>query len=197
MPAPQTKKELQSFLGVVNYLQTFVPHLSHHTESLRVLLKKENTFAWDQNANDSFQKIKGLLENTLLKPLKYYDRNKLVTLQCDTLLKGLGACIIQDGKPIAFASKSLTNTETRYANIERELLVIIFGCEKFHTYLYSRSFTVETDHKLLEMISLKNLISAPVRLQRMLLHLQQYDMVITYWPGKEMLLVDALSHLPS
>ena len=130
--------------------------------------------------NDSFQKIKGLLENSLLKLLKYYDRNKPVTLQCDTSLKGLEACIIQDGKPIAFTSKSLTNTETRYANIERELLAIMFGCEKFHTYLYGRSFMVETDHKPLGMISLKNLISAPVRLQRMLLHLQQYDMVITY-----------------
>ena len=197
MPAPQTKQELQSFLGAVNYLQTFVPHLSHHTEPLRVLLKKENTFAWDQNANDSFQKIKGLLENSLLKPLKYYDRNKLVILQCDASLKGLGACILQDNKPIAFASKSLTDTKTRYANIEWELLAIIFGCEKFHTYLYSRSFVVESDHKPLEMICLKNLISAPVWLQRMLLRLQQYDMVITYRPGKEMLLADALSHLPS
>ena len=164
MPAPQTKQELQSFLGAVNYLQTFVPHLSHHMEWLRVLLKNENTFAWDQNANNSFQKIKGLLENSLLKHLKYYDRNKPVTLQCDASLKGLGACIIQDGKPIAFASKSLTDTETRYANIERELLAIIFGCEKFHTYLYGRSFVVESDHKLLEMICLKNLISAPVHL---------------------------------
>ena len=162
MPAPQTKQELQSFLGAVNYLQTFVPHLSHHTELLRVLLKKENTFAWDQNANDSFQRIKGLLQSSLLKPLKYYGRNRPVTLQCDASLKGLGACIIQDGKPTAFASKSLTDTETRYANIERELLAIVFGCKKFHTYLYGRSFTVETDHKPLEMISLKNLISAPV-----------------------------------
>ena len=150
-----------------------------------------------QNTNDSFQKIKGLLENTLLQPLKYYGRNRPVTLQCDTSLKGLGACIIQDGRPIAFASKSLTDMETRYANIKRELLVIIFGCKKFHMYLYSRSFTVETDHKLLEMISLKNLISAPVHLHRMLLHLQQYDMVIMYQPGKEMLLADTLSHLLS
>ena len=118
MPAPQTKQELQSFLGAVNYLQTFVPHLSHHTELLRILLKKENTFTWDQNANDSFQRIKGLLENSLLKPLKYYDRNKPVILQCDASLKGLGACILQDNKPIAFASKSLTDTKTRYANIE-------------------------------------------------------------------------------
>ena len=118
MPAPQTKQELQSFLGAVNYLQTFVSHLSHHTEPLQVLLKKENTFAWDQNANDSFQRIKGLLENSLLEPLWYYDRNKLVILQCDASLKGLGACILQDSKPIAFASKSLMDTETRYANIK-------------------------------------------------------------------------------
>ena len=197
MPAPQTKQELQSFLGAVNYLQTFMPHLSHHTEPLRVLLKKENTFAWDQNANDSFQKIKGLLENSLLRPLKYYKWNKLVTLQCDASLEGLVACIIQDGKPMAFTSKSLTDTETRYMNIERELLVVVFGWEKFHPYLYGRSFVVESDHKLLEMICLKNLISAPVHLQRMLLWLQQYNMVIMYQPGKEMLLADTLSHLPS
>ena len=65
-----------------------------------------------------------MLEKTLLKPLKYYDRNKPVTLQCDASKKGLGACILQEGKPIAFASKSLTDTKTRYVNIERELLAI-------------------------------------------------------------------------
>ena len=78
-----------------------------------------------------------------------------------------------------------------------ELLAIVYGCEKFHTYLYGRTFVVETDHKPLEMISLKNLTAAPARLQRMLLRLQQYDLIITYRPDKEMLLVDALSHLPS
>ena len=132
-----------------------------------------------------------------MRPLKYYDWSKLVTLQCDASLKGLGACIIQDGQPIAFGSKSLMDTETHYANIERELLAIICGCEKFHTYLYGRTFIMETDHKPLEMISLKNLTVAPACLQRMLLHLQQYDLVIMYQPGREILLVDALSCLPS
>ena len=89
------------------------------------------------------------------------------------------------------------DTETCYANIEREFLAIVYGCEKFHTYLYSRTFTVEMDHKPLKMISLKNLTEAPVCLQRMLLHLQQYDLVIMYRPGREMLLVDALSCLLS
>ena len=146
MTPPQTKQELQSFLGVVNYLQTFVPHLSSNTEPLWALLKKENCFAWDKNTNTCFQKIKSQLQKALLRPLRYYDWTKPVTFQCDASLKGLGACIIQDGQPIAFASKSLTDTETRYANIERELLAIIYGCEKFHTYLYGRTFIMETDH---------------------------------------------------
>ena len=78
--------------------------------------------------------IKSQLQKALLRPLRYYDRTKPVTLQCDASLKGLGACIIQDGQPIAFASKSLMDTETRYANIKRELLAIIYGCENsIHT----------------------------------------------------------------
>ena len=147
MTPPQMKQELQSFLGAVNYLQTFIPHPSHHTEPLCTLLKKENSFAWDKNLNTSFQKIKSLLEKALLKPIRYYDRNKSVTLQCEASLKGLGVCIIQEGQPIALISKSLTETETWYANIKREPIAIIYGCEKFHTYLYGRMFLVETDHK--------------------------------------------------
>ena len=135
MTPPQMKQELQLFLGAVNYLQTFIPHLSLNTEPLWALLKKENCFASDENTNTCFQKIKSQLKKALLRPLRYYDQSKPVTLQCDASLKGLGACIIQDGQPIAFASKSLTDTETHYANIERELLAIIYGCEKFHTYL--------------------------------------------------------------
>ena len=161
MTPPQTKQELQSFLGAVNYLQTFIPHLSSNTEPLWALLKKENCFTWDENFNTCFQKIKTLLQKALLRPLRYYDWSKPVTLQCDASLKGLGACIIQDGKLIAFASKSLMDTETHYVNIKRELLAIIYGCEKFHKYLYGRTFIVEMDHKPLEMISLKNLMAAP------------------------------------
>ena len=157
MTPPQTKQELQSFLSAVNYLQTFVPHLSYNTEPLWGLLKKENCFAWDENSNTCFQKIKTLLQKALLRPLRYYDWSKLVTLQCDASLKGLGAFIIQDAKLIAFARKSLTDTETCYANIKRELLAIIYGCEKFHMYLYGRTFIVETDRKPLELINLKNL----------------------------------------
>ena len=111
--------------------------------------------------------------------------------------RGFGTCLLQEGQLIAFVSKSLTDTETRYANIERELLAIVFTCQWFNTYVLGKPFTVESDHKPLEMIHQKSLASALPRLQWMLLQLQQYDVTIRYRPGKEMLLTDAPSRCPS
>ena len=102
---------------------------------------------------------------------------------------------MQENKPIAFASKALSSAESRYANIERELLAVVYGCEKFHTYLYGRQFVIESDHRPLEQIHKKNLDKAPPRLQRMLLRLQPYDCIIQYKPGKEMVTADTLSRL--
>ena len=180
---------------------TFIPNLSHHTEPLRAMLKKDNVFHWDDQQTRSFQQVKTLIAKANTTPLKYYDRNLPVTVQADASLRGLGACLIQQHKgkdqPIAFASKSLTDAETRYANIERELLAIVFACQRFSTYLPGRSFTAESDHKPLQMIAMKNLANAPPRLQRMLLELQRYDVTIKYRPGKEMQLADALSRCPA
>ena len=115
--------------------------------------------------------IKDLIAKSATKPLRYYDRRKPVTVQADASQRGLGACLLQEGQPIAYASKSLTDTETRYVNIERELLAIVFASHRFNTYVLGRPFTVESDHKPLE-IHQKSLASAPPRLQRMLLQLQ-------------------------
>ena len=196
MTPPTDKQQLASFIGMVTYMGNFMPHLSHHTEPLLAMLNQETVFAWDEMANASFQKIKDLIAKSATKPLRYYDRRKPVTVQVDASQRGLGACLLQDGQPIACASKSLTDTETRYANIERELLAIVFACQRFNTYVLGRPFTVESDHKPLEKIHQKSLASAP-RLQRMLLQLQRYDVTIRYRPGKEMLLADALSRYPS
>ena len=87
--------------------------------------------------------------------------------------------------------------ESCYANIERELLAVVFACIRFNTYLQGRKFTVQSDHKPLEVIHLKSMHNAPPRLQRMLLQLQKYDMKIEYKPGSEMLLADALSRCPA
>ena len=154
------------------------------------MLRQDLVFHWDQMANSSFQMIKDLIAKTVAQPLRYYDRTKPMVVQGDASQQGLGTCLLQEGQPIAIASK-------RYANIKRELLAIVFACWWFNTYALGKPFTVESDHKPLEMIHQKSLASAPPRLQQMLLQLQQYNVTIKYRPGKEMLLADALSRCPS
>ena len=100
-------------------------------------------------------------------------------------LLGLGASLLQENEsgvvhPVAYASKSLSGAEKRYACIERELLAIVFGTQRFHTYVYGRKFRVITDHlPLVEIVQ-----NSPPRLQRMLLKLQGYDMEVEYQPVK-------------
>ena len=111
MTVPTDKQQLQSFLGMVNYMGTLIPNLSHHTEPLRAMLKKDNIFHWEE------QQTQSLIAKANTTLVRYYDRNLPVTVQADASLRGLGACFIQKHKgedqPIAFASKSLTDVETR------------------------------------------------------------------------------------
>ena len=112
---------------------------------------------------------------------------------------GLGAVLLQDDLPVASASRALTDAECRYAQIEKELLAVVFDCERFHQYVYGKEITKETDHRPLVSIIVKPLDQAPARLQRMLLRLQRYDVNLIYKPGKEMYAADTLSraHLPT
>ena len=191
---PSNVKELQSFLGMCTYLAQYVPNLSEKTTHLRTLLKQQNEFQWNCEQDKAFREIKDNIckANTLA----YFNPNEPAVLKVDASLYALGAALTQNGKPVAYASKSLTETESRYANIERELLACVFGAERFNTYLYGKHFTIESDHKPLEMIYKKNLTAAPARLQRMLLRLQRYDYDIRNVPGREMTLPDSLSRLP-
>ena len=191
--APTSRQELQTFLGLANYMGPFIPNLSTLTALLRELLKESHQFDWRPAHQEAYNKIKDSISREVT--LTYFDPKKEITLQVDASLKGLGAVLLQDNKPVAFASKALTDVETRYANIERELLAVVYGCEKFHTYLFGHSSTVNTDQKPLESIHLKHLTAAPPRLQRMLLRLQPYDLVIRYQPGKSIEIADALSRL--
>ena len=125
--------------------------------------------------------------------LAYYDCTKPLILQTNASKYGLSTALIQNNRPIAFARKTLTNVETRFANIERECLSVVFGLEKFHTYVYGRHIIVQNNHKPLEMIQRKPIQVALPRLQCMLLKLQKYDYIIQYIPGKDMVLADRLS----
>ena len=184
----------KEFLGIATYMAPFAPNLSQHTAILRELLKNDADFQWTPSHETAFKKIKRLICKEIT--LSYFDPRAETHVQVDASSHGLGAVLLQNGRPIAFASKSLSDCERRYANIEREMLAVVFGCERFHTYVYGKRFTIQSDHKPLEMIHLKNLAAAPQRLQRMLLRIQSYDIVIKYKPGKEVTLADSMSRQP-
>ena len=124
--------------------------------------------------------------------LKFFDPTKPVKLQVDASKSGLGACVLQDGHPIAYASGSLTQAEENYSLIEKELLAVVFGCERFNHYVYGRPVDVNSHHKPLVPITKKPFVKSPPRLQRLLLRLQKYDVNIAYVPGKYMHVADTL-----
>ena len=125
--------------------------------------------------------------------LSYYDPKEELVTQCDASQKGLGAALLQKGKPIAYASRALTDTETRYAQIEKEMLAIVFSLEKFHQYTFGRLVIVRSDHKPLESILKKPLSSAPRHLQGMMMRLQKYNIDVCYECGARMYIADLLS----
>ena len=107
---------------------------------------------------------------------------KPVKLQVDASKSGLGAVLIQSDMPVAYASRFLTPAETRHAQIEKELLAVVFGYNRFYQYIYGKQIIVESDHQPLQAITKKPLDNSPIRLQRMLLNLQSYDIEIKYRP---------------
>ena len=191
MPEPKTKEDVKRLLGFVQFLSRYLPRLATVDAPLRELEKSDVLFHWDYPQMESFRKIKQLVSQAPV--LQYYDVDKPVTIQCDASGKGLGAVLLQDNKPVCYASRALTDIETRYAPIETEMLAVVFACRKFHQYIYGRSVTIETDHKPLQAISTKPLSQVPLRLQKMILNVRGYDVEIRYIPGSQQVLADTLS----
>ena len=192
MPQPSDKRAVQRLLGCVNYLSRFMPRLSEVSEPLRKLTEKDAVFVWESQQQEAFEAIKAMISSAPV--LKYYDVASETTIQCDASESGLGATLLQDGQPIAFASRSLSAVERQYGQIEKECLSIVFACSRFNQYIHGRDLTtVETDHKPLVPIFQKSLHSAPKRLQRMLLRLQRYNLHVKYLPGPQMFIADMLS----
>ena len=112
---PKNVTELQSFLGMITAIAPHIPNLSDHTAPLQKLLRKDLEFIWQPQQQKAFEKIKATIQNA--HELTYFDPNKQTVVQVDASQECLGAALTQNGKPIAFASKSLTDIEQRYANI--------------------------------------------------------------------------------
>lgn len=192
MGQPKSKKDLQKFLGVVNYVRSFITNLSELTAPLRELLKKNVIFNWTERQTNAFNSIKQQIVNApILVP---FDTSKEIQIQCDASKDGLGCCILQDKKPIAFASRSLSDSERNYSQIEKEFLSILFACKKFKFYTYGRTVKVVNDHKPLTSIIKKEIHKIPSsKLQNIRIKLLNFDIQLEYAPGKTIHIADYLS----
>lgn len=177
----------------------WIPSRSQKSAPLRILLNKETEWQWGPEQEASWMTLKEILSS---KPvLQYYDPQKPIKISSDASKDGLGAVLLQlhgnDWKPVAYASRAMLDAETRYAQIEKELLGIAYACERFHQFIYGAKVFAETDHKPLVNIFQKSLADCPLRIQRPLLKLQRYDLQVSYTPGKFLFTADALSRAQS
>ena len=191
MDNPVDKEAVERLRGTITYLARFVPKLTDVFRPIGLLAQRDADWNWGAAQEKAFSKLKQLL--TEAPTLAYFNPAKQLVIQCDASTLGLGAALLKDNRSIAYASRALTNTETRYAVIEKEMLAIVFALEKWHQFTYGRSVVVNSDHKPLEAITKKYLDKAPKRLQGMLLRALAYDVEVKYMQGKKMFLADTLS----
>lgn len=152
MPRPKNVKEVEAFIGKLNYYNKFVPNFSTKAGPLNELRRSNVDFVWTNRQEESFQALKDTMVNAVR--LVHYQDDLPLILATDASTYGIGALISHrypDGseKPIAFASKTLSSSQVSYSQIENEALSIVYGVTKFHTYLYGRTFELTTDHQAL------------------------------------------------
>ena len=199
-PAPTNVGGVRRFLGMVNQLSKFSPHLADVTKPLRELLKKDRAWVWGDPQQQAFDNVKATL--TTAPILALFDPTRETIVSADASCYGLGAVLLQQQpngeiKPVSYNSRSLTPTEQRYAQIEKEALALTWACERFSDFLVGLKFTLETDHKpLVPLFSDKNLDELPLRVQRFRMRMLRFLFSIHHVPGKHLTVGDALSRAP-
>ena len=119
---------------MVNYLKRYSIRLMKLSEPFKPLLRENVEWSWDSTHQDAFDAIKEELTKTTV--LAYFNPKSEHIIQTDASLKGLGAVLLQDGRPVIYVSRTLTPAEEHYSNIERELLGVVSAMERLHNYVY-------------------------------------------------------------
>lgn len=192
---PNTGEEVRSFLGLVNYVGRFIPNLATISEPLRSLTKNNTKFDWRKEQREAFKKLKECLSSETT--LGFYDVNCRTVVIADASPVGLGAVLVQyqENGPriISYANRSLTSTEQKYAQTEKEALALVWAVERFHFFLFGKVFELITDHKALEVIFAPK-AKPCARIERWVMRLLSYKFTVTYKPGRTNI-ADPLSRL--
>lgn len=147
-PQPTTAKQLMRFLGFCAFYHKFLKDLSMTAKPLYNLIRKNEDDVWTDATEEAFQTLKKQIMT--LPMLAYPDPNLPYDLHCDASNHGLGAVLVQIGRPVAYASRTLTPPELNYHTTEKECLAIVWALDYFHPYVFGANFTVYTDHSALK-----------------------------------------------
>ena len=178
-PVPSDIAGIQRFMGMVNHLGKFIPHLADLSDPLRQLLRKDSVWVWGEPQQKAFEQIKQALVSPTV--LAHYNPNRPTIISADASNTGLGAVLFQvqdDGqrRPVCYVLRSLSDTEKRYAVIEKEALETTWASERFSHYVLGIPFTLETDHKpLTVLLNSSELSKMPPRILRFRLRLMRYN----------------------
>ena len=170
MEEPKSIPDVKRYPGMINQLSKFSPDLSSKTKPLRDLLSTKNQWVWGPSQQQAFADTKAELSSPRI--LALYNTAAKTKVSADASSFGLGGVLSQEQsngswQPISYISRSLTPTEQRYAQIEKECLAVTWACECFADFLIGKDFQIETDHKpLVPLLTSKNLDELPVRIQR-------------------------------
>jgi hypothetical protein len=203
MIRPTNRTQLRSFLGAINYYAKFIPQLQTRCAPLHQLIRNDTRWAWNKEHDDIFEKLKNVLTSS--ETLVHYDEDKPLVIATDASEEGIGAVLMHrfpDGteRPIAYASRVLSEVERKYATIDKEALAIIHAVDdKFQQYIMGRRFTLKTYHRPLERIfgpraELPKLAAS--RLARWTSTLLSYNYDIQYQAGSANAPADVLSRFP-
>ena len=200
-PTPTNVTQLKAYLGLFNFYRRFITESATLLEPLNMLLRDKNSWKWTEAQERAFQDSKMALLNS--QTLVHFDPALPVVVVADSSSYGVGGvlCHLIEGveRPVHFVSRTLTTTERKYAQVEKEALALVFAMRKFHNYLWGQEFTLITDHKPLLGIfdANKNIPQmASGRIQRWALILQCYKFTLKHRSGELLGTADALSRLP-
>ena len=200
METPKTLTQLRRFMGMINQLGKFSPEMSDLSQPLRELLSPKRAWVWTDCQDTAFENVKRELTKPVV--LALYDPAAETKICADASTYGLGAVLLQQQqhtqwKAVAYASSSMSDTERRYSQIEKEVLALVWSCRKFSNYILGKHIRLETDHKpLIPLLGKANLDSLPPRILRFRLHLSRFDYSISHVPGKLLYTADTLSRAP-
>ena len=194
---PQTVTKVRSFLGLAGYYRRFVEGFSKRVNLLTQLTRKDHPFAWTDECETYFKDMKRRL--TTAPVLVIPDPTKMFEVYCDASYEGLGCVLMQEKRPVAYASRQLKVHKKNNPTHDLELAAVVFALKTWRHYLYGAQFQVFSDHESLKYLFDQKELN--MRQRRWIKYLKDYDFELFYHPGKANVVADALSrkriHVPA